>query len=242
MSDENPFEHLSDSELMDRLGVSWNSVLNLRAQIKKAKEALPAASEELEQLEREASKRKRRDEWLAKQPEFERARQDPEWQAWRVAFLARARAAEINTLNLPTPGLNFVHEDVSLTDLNLFMAPIHPEEEFVRFDNSWTMAQVVVHVGLFQSLTQARKNGFNKPIPSGFSQHVMGKKKTTVFILNRLPKEPKPTRSMSWVYQGVSYTYGNGFYTCTYPDGIWSVSFNGVHFVNGKVVRSKRNS
>lgn len=241
MSDENPFEHLSDSELMDRLGASWNSVLGLRAQIKKAKEALPAASKELEQLEREAAKRKRRDEWLAKQPEFERARQDPEWQAWRVEFLARARAAETNTLDLPMPGVNFVHESVSDADLDLFMGPIHPQEEFVRFGEAWTMAHIALHLGMFQSLTQARKNGFNKPIPEGFSQHVMGKKKTAVAILNRLPEEPKPACSMCWIGRRVCYTYGNGFYTCTYPDGIWSVSFNGVHFVNGKFVRVKRN-
>lgn len=240
MTDENPFENLSDDELQAKQAAAHTLLGTLREQIKRAKEALPSASVEVEQIERECQRRARRDEWARKQIQFEQDRQDPEWQAWRVAFLERARAAETNTLDLPMPGLNLVHTDVSLVDLNLFLGPIHPDEEFVRFGDNWTMAHVAVHVGLFQSLTQARKNGFNKPIPDGFSQHVLGKKKTQVTILNRY--SGMIPRSMSWVYQGVSYTYGNGFYTAHYPDGIWTVSFNGVHFINGRVVRVKKTS
>lgn len=240
MTDENPFENLSDDELQARQAAAHTLLGTLREQMKKLKEQLPAASVEVEQIEREAQRRAHRDEWARKQVQFEQDRQDPEWQAWRREFLARARAAEPSVLDLPWSGVNLVHQDVSLVDLNLFLGPIHPEEKFIRFEDHWTMAHVAVEVGLFQSLTQARKNGFNKPIPSGFSQHVMGKGKTQVAILNRyfgmIP------RSMSWVYQGVSYTYGNGFYTAYYPDKTWSVSFNGVHFVNGRVVRVKKTS
>jgi hypothetical protein len=38
--------------------------------------------------------------------------------------------------------------------------------------------------GLFPSVSAARKNGWNTPIPAGFSEFTVGKSKKKVFILN----------------------------------------------------------
>lgn len=55
--------------------------------------------------------------------------------------------------------------------------------EFVP--NTWTMIDLLVHVGLFPSKGQARKNWKQETeIPEGFSQFVVGKLKNKITILN----------------------------------------------------------
>lgn len=50
--------------------------------------------------------------------------------------------------------------------------------------NFTSMAEVYVAVGVFPSLSQARKNGKDTPIPAGYSEHKLGKKKIRVYIYN----------------------------------------------------------
>ena len=43
-----------------------------------------------------------------------------------------------------------------------------------------------MHVaGIFSSISEARKNGWNKPIPNGFSEFTVGKTKKKIWILNK---------------------------------------------------------
>lgn len=46
-----------------------------------------------------------------------------------------------------------------------------------------TLAHLMVQAGGFSSLTQARKNGWNRPIPQGYSEHKVGKH-TFIFVWN----------------------------------------------------------
>ena len=68
------------------------------------------------------------------------------------------------------------------SDKNLFFGPIEPEDVFTLIQNDWTMANIMFTAGIFPSVTQARKNGFNKPIPDGFSDMRVGKTKLRVVI------------------------------------------------------------
>lgn len=60
------------------------------------------------------------------------------------------------------------------------------QEEFLLIEDGWTMANIMNAVGLFPSVTQARKNGWNKPIPFGFTDMRVGKdkKRVTIFFEN----------------------------------------------------------
>ena len=50
----------------------------------------------------------------------------------------------------------------------------------------WRMPQIMKLIGAFPSASQAAKNGWNKDIPAGFSEHVVkvGKAKGVIHILN----------------------------------------------------------
>ena len=58
----------------------------------------------------------------------------------------------------------FVHNLIGIT---LEATELQPE---------WNMAHVMVHAGVFSSTSQAKKAGWNIPIPDGFSQHTVGQK------------------------------------------------------------------
>lgn len=55
----------------------------------------------------------------------------------------------------------------------------------IEIQSNWTMANIAVEAELFSSLNQARKNGWNKPIPPGFTElSKLGKMKKRIFIHN----------------------------------------------------------
>lgn len=81
----------------------------------------------------------------------------------------------------------FIHKDTPKKDKELFFGPLDGSEEFVVFDDTWLLAHVLVHVGIFPSLSQARKNGADGPISEGFTILVRGKKikRREMVILNK---------------------------------------------------------
>ena len=133
-------------------------------------------------------------EWEAKQPAFIEARKDPEWQKWRTEFMAKRKAedeklssgASIQT-GMKQGEVFFIHKDIPKKDKELFFGPLDGSEEFVVFDDTWQLAHVLVHVGIFPSLSQARKNGADGPISEGFTILVRGKKvkRREMVILNK---------------------------------------------------------
>lgn len=83
--------------------------------------------------------------------------------------------------------VNFIH--TSFEDDMVFaesvLGPFEKHEENVFFDDTWKLEDVWVHVGLFKSKNQARKNNHGGPIPAGFSDTVIKKKRNIrVTILN----------------------------------------------------------
>jgi len=78
---------------------------------------------------------------------------------------------------------NFLIND-SPGDIELFFGPVNPEvDSFHQFEAHHTMAHVLFTAGVFPSVSQARNNGWNKPIPSGFTDMRAGKLKTRISIL-----------------------------------------------------------
>lgn len=71
--------------------------------------------------------------------------------------------------------MNFIHVNRPHTDMDKFFGPLEPEDKFEVFDDTMTMADLVVKLGNFPSKTMARKNGWGADIPLGFSTHKCGK-------------------------------------------------------------------
>lgn len=80
---------------------------------------------------------------------------------------------------------NFVHPAVQPGDVELFLGPLTPDDgPFTPLPPEWTMAHVMHAAGLFPSVGQARKNGWAKPVPPGYSQYTVSKRKVRVYVLN----------------------------------------------------------
>ena len=69
------------------------------------------------------------------------------------------------------------------TDKELFFGPLDGEE-LIAIEERDIMANLIVKAGIFPSVTQARKNGWDKPIPLGFTDLRVGKLKTRITIFN----------------------------------------------------------
>jgi hypothetical protein len=84
--------------------------------------------------------------------------------------------------------ISFVHSAVSKKDRELFGFDEGVEHTIGHAVNSttgdWMMCHLMHFAGLFPSVSAARKNGWNTPIPAGFSEFTVGKSKKKVFILN----------------------------------------------------------
>lgn len=80
--------------------------------------------------------------------------------------------------------MNFISKNISEEDKELFFGPLEGEE-FTVIEWNWTMANILHAAGIFPSVTQARKNGEDDPIPQGFTILKRGKKKNRkeIFIL-----------------------------------------------------------
>lgn len=82
---------------------------------------------------------------------------------------------------------NFISELVSDEDAENLMGPFEPNDgPVIRFPPSWTMAHIMHAAGIFRSITEARKNGWDKPISFGFQHLVVTKRKIDIFILNKM--------------------------------------------------------
>ena len=80
--------------------------------------------------------------------------------------------------------INFISNNVSDEDKDLFFGPEVDKEEFIIIENHWSMANVLARAGVFASVSQARKQGEHKPIPEGFTFIERGKnqRKKKIFI------------------------------------------------------------
>lgn len=82
--------------------------------------------------------------------------------------------------------IDFIKQDTDSKDIDLFLGPVNETQNQVfidSFDNK-TLAHIMKDAGVFSSVSDARRNGWNKEVPSGFSHFIVGKKKSSIAILN----------------------------------------------------------
>ena len=77
---------------------------------------------------------------------------------------------------------NFLSPKVSDKDRDSFGF----DDENIMIEDHWLLAHGMHMAGVFPSVGIARKNGWNKPIPEGFSEFTVGKLKKKVWILNEI--------------------------------------------------------
>lgn len=93
----------------------------------------------------------------------------------------------MSVLNNPNNEFNFIGENVSDADAELLMGPFEPSDgPVIRFPESWSMSHIMHAAGIFKSVSEARKNGWDKPIPNGFQHLVVTKRKINIYVLNKL--------------------------------------------------------
>lgn len=79
---------------------------------------------------------------------------------------------------------NFVSADLSEEDIGTIMGPLEPEDgPFVTIAETWTMAHIMHAAGIFPSVGQARRNGWDRPVPTGFSEFTVTKRRMKIFIM-----------------------------------------------------------
>jgi len=76
--------------------------------------------------------------------------------------------------------VNFVSPDIEANDLEMFGM----DDENIILGENWILAHVMHAAGLFPSVSEARRNGWDKPIPPGLSDFTVGRGKKKVWILN----------------------------------------------------------
>ena len=82
---------------------------------------------------------------------------------------------------------NFISKQASENDIEILMGPFEETDgPIIKFPDNWIMAHIMHSAGIFKSVTEARKNGWNKPIPPGFIHLTVTKKKIDIWILNKV--------------------------------------------------------
>ena len=87
------------------------------------------------------------------------------------------------------PEANFVHPLTTSKDKEFLFGPIEEHELFFTIEPTWNLAHIMHAAGAFTSVGEAKKNGWNKPIPPGWSEFVVTKRRVKVFIFNNWSKE-----------------------------------------------------
>ncbi len=78
--------------------------------------------------------------------------------------------------------INILIGDWTERDKDVIFGPIEPQDEFFEFEKSTRWPQIMLDVGLFSSKGNARKNGWDKNVQSGFSMFSFGKLKHLVTV------------------------------------------------------------
>ena len=92
---------------------------------------------------------------------------------------------------------NFIRSATEAADLDLFFGPICQDDTVIKIEPGMIMADIMAIVGLFPSKSQARKNGWNKAIPRGFSDMRVGKSKVRVTIFDEIQSGEGETHGLS---------------------------------------------
>ena len=86
-----------------------------------------------------------------------------------------------------TNEFNFLSPKVNSRDRDLMGFDDCGTDMNIMIEDHWILAHIMHAAGIFSSVGIARKNGWNKPIPTGFSEFTVGKNRKKVWILNEFP-------------------------------------------------------
>ena len=78
--------------------------------------------------------------------------------------------------------VNVLIGNISEEDIEALFGPLTGIEEFVAFDSSVVWGHVLKALGIFPSVSQARKNGWEE-IECGFHEAIFKKKRKVLFVL-----------------------------------------------------------
>lgn len=78
---------------------------------------------------------------------------------------------------------NILIGEISERDKALFLGPIFDFDTFHNVDPELKYPHLLKQFGFFKSNGQARKNGWDKDIPEGYSEHTIGKLKKKLYVL-----------------------------------------------------------
>lgn len=81
---------------------------------------------------------------------------------------------------------NFAIEGTDPKDIDLFLGPFSPGERMDIVPANWTMAHIMHAAGCFSSINEAKRNGWNKPIPDGYSDYTVGKRRINICVLGKM--------------------------------------------------------
>lgn len=73
-------------------------------------------------------------------------------------------------------------------DCGVYGLRLENAETFIEYKDDIPFYVLMRDLGIFKSSSQAKKNGWDKPIPNGWSDFKVGKKKTRICILKILNK------------------------------------------------------
>ena len=79
---------------------------------------------------------------------------------------------------------HFISSNVSTKDIEEFFGPLTGLEVFYPIQPHYKLSNVMHISGVFTSTTQAKKNGWDKDIPKGYSEYTVGKTKRKIYVLN----------------------------------------------------------
>lgn len=82
--------------------------------------------------------------------------------------------------------MNFYSSKTTKEDAEDIFGPMEETDgPLVQIDmENITLGHLMHQAGLFPSIKQAKNNGWNNPIPQGYSEYSVGKKKFGIFIWN----------------------------------------------------------
>lgn len=84
--------------------------------------------------------------------------------------------------------VNFAHRAVTEWDRDQLLGPIENDTEtVVEFESGATLAHILHMAGMFKSVSEAKRNGYDRPLPPGYSEHRWSRRRVTISILNVVP-------------------------------------------------------
>lgn len=80
--------------------------------------------------------------------------------------------------------IHFVSKSTKIEDIDIFFGPLVGNETIFEILSGEKLCHLMFRAGVFKSVSDARRNGFDLDIPYGYSEYKIGKLKKRIYILN----------------------------------------------------------